>query len=71
MSKAEKIVRLIVGIIASLLIVACYITILNYIKIGNPALEAFLHLAFSGSVGFIAGNSINNTLSLPDKEDED
>lgn len=71
MSKAEKIVRLIICLTASMLIVACFAIFMNYIKIENHALETFMHIAFPSSVGWLCGNSMNNTLSLPDKKDED
>lgn len=70
MSKIEKIIRSIITFISMMVITVCFCFILEYLNIDNPALETFLHIGFSVSLGFITGNIINNTLSLPNNGDE-
>ena len=67
MSKAEKIVRLIIVLIAMVLITTCFSIVIEHIQIENEALKHFMHIAFPASMGFLCGNHINNMLNLPEK----
>ena len=71
MSALEKIIRAVIIFIACGLMVVCLYFIIDGLQLENYALERFLNIAGSIAIGFICGNSINNTLCLPSKEDKE
>ena len=70
MSKVEKIIRTILVYVSMVVITVCFCFIMHELNIDNPALVTFLHIGFSMSLGFLTGNIVNNTLSLPNNGDE-
>ena len=67
MSKAEKIVRVIILIIVANLLCIGMNIIISYLNIEDRAVDIFLRLVFSMGLGIVLGNSINNTLYIPNE----
>ena len=71
MSKVEKIVRLIIMFIAGLILSVCLGFIIEELHLEDKILNTFLTIGGCASIGLICGNSINNTLYLPEPEKKD
>lgn len=69
MSITEKIIRTVICFIACILVVICFSIVVGHLNLENPVLETFIHVAFSCSIGWLCGNSLNNTLNIPEKKD--
>ena len=71
MNKVEKIIRVFVIMIASLLIVVCFNLVIEYLHIDNQGVLTFLHIAFPLSWGTLCGHICNNMLYIPNEDDKD
>lgn len=69
MSKTEKIIRAVILCIADLITVFCVAMLILKMDLDNNALKTFMFFGSAIFIGFLYGNSLNNTLNIPEKKD--